>query len=86
MTVFCSTSTDICFLLPRLLALPTEAWRKAGLCGNEDVNLPGPIKILTKVKHLKGDLLYCRLLALPTNIILVFKGLLGTKSLADYEH
>jgi hypothetical protein len=39
-------SADFRFPLPRLLALPTEAWRGAEICGhsaeNGYVNLPGP--------------------------------------------
>jgi hypothetical protein len=46
MTIFRSTSADFRFPLPRLLALPTEAWRGAEIrrCSAENsyVNLPGP--------------------------------------------
>ncbi len=46
MTVFHSTSADFCFPLPRLLALPTEAWRGAEIlrrsAENGYVNFPGP--------------------------------------------
>ncbi len=48
MTVFQSTSADFCFPLPRLLALPTEAWRGAEIhrrsAENGYINLPGPEK------------------------------------------
>ncbi len=37
------------------------------------------------LKHLSSALLYDRLLALPTNIRLGWKGLTGTKTLAHYE-
>jgi len=45
-TVFHSTLADFCFPLPRLLALPTDAWRETEICRrwaeNSYVNLPGP--------------------------------------------
>jgi hypothetical protein len=46
-TIFYSTSADFHFPLPRLLALPTEAWRGAEICiclvKNVYVILPGPL-------------------------------------------
>jgi hypothetical protein len=40
----------------------------------------------TRVEHVIDAPLYGRLLALPTNIRLGWKGLTGTKTLAYYEH
>jgi len=46
-------SADFCFPLPRLLALPTEAWRGAEirrhLAKNAYVNLPGPSMRFQKI-------------------------------------
>ncbi len=40
----------------------------------------------TQVKHLSGATIQVRLLALPSNIRLDWNGLLGTNTLAYYEH
>ncbi len=40
----------------------------------------------SRVEHEKGSTLYGRLLAFPINIGLSLKGLLGTNTLAYYEH
>ncbi len=40
----------------------------------------------SRVRHISGDPLYDRLLALPTNIRLGWKGLPGTNTLAYYEN
>ncbi len=43
-------------------------------------------KAYTSPNHLKGAPLYGRLLALPTNIRLDWKGLTGTNTIAYYRH
>ncbi len=40
----------------------------------------------TQVKHMSGAQLLSRLLDLPANIRLGWKGLQGTRTLANYEH
>jgi hypothetical protein len=48
-------SADFCSLLPRQVALPTEAWRGAEICRrlaeNGYVNLPGPRGTLSCLTH-----------------------------------
>jgi hypothetical protein len=50
-------SADFCFLLPRLLALPTEAWRGAEIrrlsAENVFVDLPGPWELYGQHQKLK---------------------------------
>jgi hypothetical protein len=61
-TVFRSRSADFCFPLPRLLALPTEAWRGAEICRcsgeNSYVNLPGPLGVYKSCVQLSMILIF----------------------------